>query len=141
MNTVTDLRSALALLREAPGQLIETDTKVDANAELAGIYRHVGACGTVMRPTKEGPAMLFHNVKGHPDASVAIGVLASRERVGLLLDCPAEDLGKLLWKSTSHPIAPAVSADSAPCQEIVHQADEAGLRPIRAYTRAYEHAL
>ena len=81
---VKDLRSALELLRGVPGQLIETDVEVDPMAQLAGVYRHVGAGGTVMRPTKEGPAMIFNRVKGHPDARVAIGVLASRKRVGLL---------------------------------------------------------
>ncbi len=126
MNKVTDLRSALALLRETPGQLLETRSEADPNAQLAGIYRHVGAGGTVMRPTRQGPAMLFHNVKGHPDASVAIGVLASRERAALLLDCPPEELGKRLWQCASHPIAPTLSDAPAPCQEVVHRADEPG---------------
>ena len=78
---VNDLRSALDLLRSLPGQLIETDTEVEPMAELSGVYRHVGAGGTVMRPTKEGPAMIFNHIKGHPGARVAIGLLASRKRV------------------------------------------------------------
>lgn len=93
---VRDLRSALRRLQEMEGQLIETHVEVEPMAELAGVYRHVGAGGTVMRPTKEGPAMLFHNVKGHPDARVVIGVLASRRRVAALLDTRPEDVGKLL---------------------------------------------
>ena len=60
---VTDLRSALKMLEDMPGQLIETDVEVEPMAELSGVYRHVGAGGTVMRPTKEGPAMVFNNVK------------------------------------------------------------------------------
>ena len=91
---VRDLRSALELLAELPGQLLETDVEVEPMAQLSGVYRYVGAGGTVKRPTKEGPAMIFHNVKGHPDASVAIGVLASRKRVAALLDCKPEELGK-----------------------------------------------
>ena len=63
---VRDLRSALKRLKAMPGQLITTNVEVDPMAELAGVYRHVGAGGTVMRPTKEGPAMIFENVKGHP---------------------------------------------------------------------------
>ncbi len=59
---VDSLRSALDLLRTMPGQLLETNTAVNTEAELAGIYRYVGAGGTVSRPTKEGPAMLFHNI-------------------------------------------------------------------------------
>ena len=82
--SVTDLRSALDLLRTIPGQLVETDVAVDPAAELSGVYRYVGAGGTVRRPTKvDGPAMVFHNIKGHPDASVAIGILSSRERVAI----------------------------------------------------------
>lgn len=121
---VTDLRSALALLKEKENQLIETDKKVEPWAQLAGIYRHIGAGGTVMRPTKQGPAMLFHNIEGHKDASVLIGLLASRERVGMLLDCPAKDLGKKLWECASSPIEPIVSDESAPCQEVVHRATD-----------------
>ena len=48
---IHDLRSALDFLREMPGQLLETDTQVDPDAEVSGVYRHVGAGGTVMRPT------------------------------------------------------------------------------------------
>ena len=85
---ILSLRDALAVLRDTPGQLIETDVEVDPAAELSGVYRKVGAGGTVMRPTTvDGPAMVFHNVKGHPGASVAIGVLASRERVANLFGC------------------------------------------------------
>ena len=67
---VRDLRSALERLKNMPGQLAETDVAVGPMAELAGVYRYVGAGGTVKRPTKEGPAMIFRNIKGHPDASV-----------------------------------------------------------------------
>lgn len=121
---VNDLRSALELLRTMPGQLIETEVEVEPMAELSGVYRHIGAGGTVMRPTKEGPAMIFHNVKGHPDAKVAIGVLASRERVAALLDCKPEELGKKLYKSVDHPIPPVMTEKEALCQQVVHLATE-----------------
>ncbi len=125
-NKVTDLRSALQLLKQMPGQLTETDVEVDPKAELAGIYRYVGAGGTVKRPTKEGPAMLFHNVKGHPDASVVIGVLASRRRAAALLNCSPEDLGKRLYESAANPVPPVDLQGEAPCQQVVHRADEPG---------------
>lgn len=124
-NQVRDLRSALELLKNLPGQLAETDVEVDPMAELAGVYRYVGAGGTVKRPTKEGPAMVFHNVKGHPDASVAIGLLASRKRVAALLDCEPENLGKMLYESVANPIPPVVSEGAAPCQQVVHRAEDA----------------
>lgn len=119
---VTDLRSALALLEAMPGNLVTTDVEVDPEAELSGVYRHVGAGGTVMRPTKiDGPAMIFNNIKGHPDARVLIGLLASRQRVAALLGTTKEDLGKLLCRCAQNPIEPMVTDDPAPCQEVIHR--------------------
>jgi len=122
---ITDLRSALQLLKVVPGQLIETDEPVDPKAELSGVYRYVGAGGTVMRPTRIGPAMIFNNVKGHEDSRVVIGVLASRERVALMLGVKSEKLGFLLNEAVKNPIAPVtIPQEKARCQEVVHYADE-----------------
>lgn len=55
MANINDLRSALELLQTIDGQYVETDVEVDPNAELSGVYRYVGAGGTVSRPTREGP--------------------------------------------------------------------------------------
>ena len=103
-NKVTDFRSAVELLETIPGQLVTTDVEVEPRAQLSGVYRHIGAGGTVMRPTKEGPAMIFNNVKSHPGARVAIGMLASRTRVGHLLDCDPKRLGFLLNEAVKQPI-------------------------------------
>lgn len=122
---VTDLRSALELLKSMPGQLIETDELVDPLGEISGVYRHVGAGGTVMRPTQEGPAMIFNNVKGHEGARVITGLLASRRRVGYLLDCDPKKLGFLLKDSVVNPIPPVVIPnEKAKCQEVVHLATD-----------------
>ncbi|MCD8360266.1 MAG: UbiD family decarboxylase [Acidaminococcaceae bacterium] len=103
-------------------------------AEISGIYRYVGAKGTVKRPTRLGPAMIFNNVKGHPDAKVAIGVLSSRERVGHLLGCAPKKLGFLLKDSVATPIPPVVvGADQAPCQEVVHLATDEGFDIRKLY--------
>lgn len=123
-NCVRDLRSALELLKNMPNELIETDVEVEPMAELSGVYRHIGAGGTVMRPTKEGPAMIFNNVKGHPEAKVAIGVLSSRKRVAALLDCKLEELGKKLYESVAYPVPPVLSTEPALCQEVVHKATD-----------------
>lgn len=123
---VSDLRSALELLKTMPGQLIETDVEVEPEAELSGVYRYVGAGGTVQRPTKEGPAMIFNRVKGHPGARVAIGLLASRKRVAALLGCESEELGKLLYRSVDHPVPPVETSGPAPCQQVVHRASDPG---------------
>jgi 4-hydroxy-3-polyprenylbenzoate decarboxylase len=122
-NQVTDLRSALKLLESIPGQLLRTDEPVDPNAELAGVYRHIGAGCPVTPPTKIGPAMLFQNIKGYPGARVACGMVASRKRVGYLLDCPPDRLGFKLLEAVDHPIAPVRAKGPVPCQEVIHQGD------------------
>ena len=124
---IIDLRTALAALEETPGQLVSTDVEVDPAAELAGVYRHVGAGGTVARPTKMGPAMMFNNIKGHPGAKVVIGMLADRKRVATLLNTQSEKLGFLLRDSVKNAIDPVVvGADKAKCQEVVYRAEDEG---------------
>ena len=126
MTQVNDLRSAIELLKSIPGQYLETDVEVDPIDELSGVYRRVGAGSTVARPTKLGPAMTFNNVKGHPGARIHIGLLASRERVGLLLGRDPKRLMFDFADASEHPIAPIVSEGKAACQEIVYRATDEG---------------
>lgn len=122
---VLDLRSALARLARHPGQLLETDREVDPHAELAGVYKRVGAGGTVERPTRLGPAMLFNTVKGYPDSRVLVGLMASRERVGMLLDAAPARLTQRMGEAVKHALAPVtIPRESAPCQEIVYLASD-----------------
>lgn len=144
MSQVNDLRSALELLKTMPGQYVETNEPVDPKAELSGVYRYVGAGGTVKRPTQIGPAMMFNNVKGHPGKQVVIGVLSSRARVAAMLGTTADQLGFLLKDSVSKAIEPVViPAEKAPCQEVIHRADEPGFdirKLIPAPTNTIEDA-
>ena len=122
---VSDLRSALELLKSIPDQLVSTDVEVDPSAELAGVYRYVGAGGTVARPTKLGPAMIFNKVKGHPGARVVIGVLADRKRVAALLNTKPERLGFMLRDAVKNAIQPVVvGPEKAKCQEVVYKATD-----------------
>jgi len=124
---VYDLRSALALLTTYPDELISTDVEADPHAEISGVYRYVGAKGTVMRPTKLGPAMIFNKIKGFPDVRVLIGLLASRQRVARLLGVSTDKLGFLLKDSVNNPIPPIViPAERATCQQVVHLASTPG---------------
>lgn len=124
-NAVHDLRSAIELLQQHPGQYYETDHPVNPIAELAGVYKRIGAGGTVPRPTRLGPAMMFNNVAGYPGWRVLVGVLASRERVGLLLDCSPRELTRRMTAALNNPIAPVeVGPEKAVCQEVVHRADD-----------------
>ena len=75
-NDPYDLRKVLKELQDQPGQYHETNELVDPLAELSGVYRYIGTGGTVQRPTQEGPAMMFNNIKGFPDARVLIGIMA-----------------------------------------------------------------
>lgn len=79
---INDLRSAIEYLKNVKGQLVKSDVEVNSHGELAGVYRYIGAGGTVKRPTKIGPAMIFNNIKGHKDAKVIIGLLASGKELG-----------------------------------------------------------
>ncbi len=116
---IRDLRSALEFLSSIPGQLISTRTPVDPVAELAGVYRHIGAGTPVAPPTRIGPAMLFESVKGYA-MPVVTGVLASRERTALLLGSTVERLPFDLLEALNHPRQPVtIPGAEAPCQQVV----------------------
>ena len=105
---VTDLRSALDVLRQYDNEVIETDTEVDPIAELSGVYRYVGAHGTVKRPTQRGPAMIFNKVKGYDDMRVLIGLLSSRQRVARMFNTTSENITNYFREAVNHPINPIV---------------------------------
>lgn len=142
--SVFDLRSALEVLNEQPGELIYTDVPVEPHAELAGVYRYIGAGGTVRRPTRLGPAMIFRKVKGYDNVQVLIGLLASRKRVALMLGTEPEKLGFLLGNAVTAPVAPiTIPQANAVCQQVVHRADEPGFdirRIVPAPTNTEEDA-
>ena len=74
-----------------------------------------------------GPAMTFENVKGHQGAKVVIGLLASRKRVGYLLNSKPEKLGFMMRDAVKNAIAPVVvDKAKAQCQEVVHLATDEG---------------
>ncbi|WP_345830448.1 UbiD family decarboxylase (plasmid) [Pantoea sp. BRR-3P] len=124
---VNDLRSAIELLKTLPEQYVESNREVDPIAELAGVYRYIGAGGTVMRPTRIGPAMTFNNIKGFPDARVLVGLMASRKRVSALLGAPERELGIQMAEARRNVTPPMViEPENAPCQEVVYRAEDEG---------------
>jgi len=138
---VTDLRSALRLLDSIEGQLLRTDHPVDPNAELAGVYRHIGAGCPVLPPTKIGPAMLFENIKGYPEARIVTGVMASRARVAHLFGTTPEKVTFKLTEAIDRPIAPVISQDATPaCQQVVYRDEIDILKTIPAPTNTPEDA-
>ncbi|GEO69999.1 UbiD family decarboxylase [Levilactobacillus acidifarinae] len=124
-NEPYDLRRVLSELKTHPGQYHETNVAVDPNAELSGVYRYIGAGGTVQRPTQEGPAMMFNQVTGFPGTRVLTGLMASRRRVGLMFHHDAQTLGQFLNDAVDHPVPPVeVPEDQAPAHEVVHKATD-----------------
>lgn len=122
---IDDLRSAIEFLKNEEDEIVYTDTEVDPHGEIAGIYRHIGAGGTVKRPTKIGPAMIFNNVKNHKDSKVLIGLFSSRKRVAKLLGCKPEQLGFLLNEAVKDIVPPiTIPNENAKCQEVVHYATD-----------------
>ena len=120
-----DLRKVLAELQQHDGQYHETDVEVDPDAQLAGVYRYIGAGGTVARPTQEGPAMMFNNVKGFNDTRVLIGLMASRKRVGLMFHHDYQTLGQFLNEAVTKPVWPTmVEEKDAPAHEVIHRATD-----------------
>jgi 4-hydroxy-3-polyprenylbenzoate decarboxylase len=114
---VKDLREGIELLKQHDGEFILTAVEVSPHAELAGVYKKVGAGGTVSRPTRVGPAMLFENVKGY-DIPVIVGVLASRRRIALFLGADERRLGQHMLSAMKH-AKPPVLVEEAGCQEEV----------------------
>ncbi|HSW49695.1 MAG TPA: UbiD family decarboxylase, partial [Bryobacteraceae bacterium] len=116
---IMDLRTALRLLASVPGQLVTTREPVDPVAELAGVYKLVGAGTPLAPPTRVGPAMLFENVKGY-QMPVVVGVMASRQRTALLMGSTIDRLPFDLLEALRNPRAPVVvAAAEAPCQEVI----------------------
>jgi 4-hydroxy-3-polyprenylbenzoate decarboxylase len=115
---ILDLRTALEFLRGIPGQLVSTREPVDPVAELAGVYKLVGAGTPVAPPTRVGPAMLFENVKGY-DMPVVTGILASRVRTALLTGSSIDRLPFDLLDALRHPVPPVDFDGPPPCQEVV----------------------
>lgn len=121
MSEIYDLRSALEALDE--NNLIVSDVLTDWDSELAGVYRYIGAGGTLKRPTQTGPAMIFTNVKDHPNAKVLIGLLSQRERVAALLNTTKEEVSKALNKAFDTMKDP-IKVEKRACQEVIYKASD-----------------
>lgn len=120
-----DLRKVIDELKQTPGEYHETDVEVDPHAELSGVYRYIGAGGTIERPTKSGPSMMFNNIKGFPQRRIYIGSMASRKRVGKILHHDYKTLGRFLKDSVEHPVAPeVVDSKNVPVQQVVYKATD-----------------
>jgi len=122
-NEVVDLRSAMKVLDETPGQLLTTDELVDPNLELAGVYKQIGGGATLPPPARTGPAMLFENIKGYDDVRMIAGVMAQRERIAHIFGSSLEGLPRVLMSAVKNPVNAVLTQEKAvPCQEVVYKA-------------------
>ena len=122
---VNDLRSALAVLKDIPGQYVTCSREVDPFCEITGVYHALGARGTTLRPTKLGPMMMFENIKGFPGKKLCMGMLSSRERIAHVLGVKPEYLGRFYLDSYDNAIDPVeIPQSRAKCQEEVYLATD-----------------
>lgn len=122
-----DLRSALELLRTMPGQLVETHVEVDPAAELSGVYRYVGAGGTVRRPTNTpvdaGPYITLgmcyatHPDTGLSDVTIHRMCIQGRDQLSIFLQPGSRHIGAMAERATELgqplPISISIGVDPA----------------------------
>jgi len=80
-----DLRDWIAALDRA-GELTKIKTEVDPILEIAEITDRVSKSSGGRVPSPGGPALLFHNIKGHAGAQVLINQFGSARRMNLALE-------------------------------------------------------
>src|SRR3954451_22462715 len=132
-----DLRDWIALL-EREGELVRVDAEVDPELEITEINDRVVKQG--------GPALLFEHVKGS-DRSLLINQFGTERRMAMAFDAPsldavAEKLSDVLEMQPPQGLVEKVrglqklksiadsqpkTVRSAPCQEVVLEADAASL--------------
>ena len=106
-----DLRSYLNDLRKK-GELLEVEEEVDLRYEITAVFKEVSG-------EQGGPAVLFKNVQGHPNKSVAGNLLASRKKMALALGCNVDELRDTYIKKRFNSLDPVVWDGPAPVQENV----------------------
>src|SRR5512140_418545 len=85
-----DLREWIAALDRA-GELKRIKAEADPNLEITEITDRVSKWSTRGDKGPGGPALLFENVKGYPNAQVLINQFGSKRRMELALETPSLD--------------------------------------------------
>lgn len=108
------------------GDLLEITRPADPFLEVAA----------VARATDGGPAVLFHNVMGHPGRTILSNVFGSRRRIARMCGVESDYLPRFLADAALAPI-PSVAVKDAPSQEhaIVSGIDIAATVPITQQTK------
>lgn len=70
-------------------------------------------------------ALFFEKVCGF-DYPLVSGVVGTRKRMALAMNCPETDIGKIFNKGISHPVPPRLVKDG-PCKEVIYKGDHVDL--------------
>jgi 4-hydroxy-3-polyprenylbenzoate decarboxylase len=143
----TDLRDWIKTL-EKSGELKRITIEVDPDLEMAEIADRAAKSG---RGTAKagGPALLFENVKGHPNARVLMNQFGSERRMRLALETdslddianrirtllkpetPTSFMDKLKLLPTLAEVGSffpkVISAKDAPCKQVIHRGADVNL--------------
>jgi 2,5-furandicarboxylate decarboxylase 1 len=107
-----DLRGYLERVRQAqPEDFLVVSKEVDPAYELTAIV------AKLEREAKKRPILLFENVKG-TRFPVVTNLHASRSRLALALNVPAQELQRAYLEAMENPIAPKIVVE-APAKEVV----------------------
>lgn len=118
LRTIASLQDALAALSDAGDPPLRVSRRVDPYCELAGTYAWYGAGAPASRGVGGDRPLLFDNV-GQNRASVLLGLFGSRDRCAYLLGCRKEEIADRIIAAAKSPMAPAITTDPAPSQEVV----------------------
>jgi len=99
--------------------------RLEENQELTRIQKPVDARHISSLVAQAKQALFFENVGGF-DFPVASGVVGTRRRIALALDCPETVVGKKFNEGISHPI-PSKRVKDGPCKEVILKGDEVDL--------------
>lgn len=98
---------------ESKGQLQRVRKETDWNLEMSHVSQ--------LNDKRNGPALLFENVKDYPGKRVAMSVLNSQEKMALALELPPEsrlmDMARHWHERTTGQRVPPEWVDSSQCKE------------------------
>jgi len=122
---ITSLRSTIEWLKEQDEVLL-VEGEVDPIYEIAGIQKALD----------NGPALLFENIKGYPNARNIGNLFSTQERVAKIFDVADPRNVKFKCLEAKRNPMPAEVVDGAPCQELVitEDIDVMGTLPIVKHT-------
>lgn len=132
-STIRDLRSALSFLDRIDDGVLRIPNRLLLQSELASLYAHVGGGCPIVGPVKTDAPLLFEDT-GIEDASVLVGLFASRRRCADLISADPERIANRILQAVGSPV-PVVDRASPPCQEEVHRDHvDLGCLPIPTIT-------